>query len=78
MTVIEHDICRVRCGLLEVFDTDQSIYSTRGSFTGLLLDNGHCHQHGRAIDNIFVERFWWTDKYVDLYLQNTPTCQTYC
>jgi len=26
-------------------------------------------ERGRALDNIFVERLWWTVQYEDVYLQ---------
>jgi len=40
--------------------------------TGVLLDNGiaiSMDERGRALDNIFVERLWWTVQYEDVYLQ---------
>jgi putative transposase len=66
----------VRYGQPEIFNTDQGAQFTSAAFTGLL------HQHGIAIsmdgqgcwrDNIFVERFWRTIKYEEVYLHAYDT-----
>ena len=63
-------------GRPEIFNTDQGSLFTSDDFVGLLQD----HQiaiswdgKGRALDNIFVERFWRTLKYEDIYLRRYQT-----
>ncbi len=57
----------------EIFNTDQGVQFTSREFTSLLLD----HQiaismdgRGRALDNVFIERLWWSVKYEDIYLKD--------
>jgi len=57
-------------GKPEVFNTDQGVQFTAGTFTGYLetaeiqisMDG-----RGRALDNIFIERLWRSVKYEDVY-----------
>lgn len=63
-------------GKPQIFNTDQGSQFTSDDFVGLLQD----HQiaiswdgKGRALDNIFVERFWRTLKYEDVYLRRYQT-----
>jgi putative transposase len=68
-------------GKPEIFNTDQGSQFTSDDFVAVLQD----HQiaiswdgKGRALDNIFVERFWpvrrcGTLKYEDVYLRNYQT-----
>lgn len=59
-----------------IFNTDQGVQFTAGTFTGILeaaeiqisMDG-----RGRALDNIFVERLWRTVKYEDIYLKEYAT-----
>jgi len=61
-------------GRPEIFNTDQGSQFTAHDFTACLqaarvrisMDDGR----GRAFDNIFVERFWRTVKYEDIYLKD--------
>jgi putative transposase len=60
-------------GQPEIFNTDQGAQFTSRDFTTLLLD----HQiaismdgRGRALDNVFIERLWWSVKYEDIYLKD--------
>ena len=58
----------------EILNTDQGIQFTSDKWTKCLADNGvkiSMDGKGRAIDNIFIERFWRTYKYEYLYL-NSP------
>lgn len=58
----------------EILNTDQGIQFTADKWTTCLNDNGikiSMDGKGRAIDNIFIERFWRTYKYEYLYL-NSP------
>jgi putative transposase len=53
-----------------VFNTDQGAQFTSHKFTSLLQDNGiaiSMEGKGRAIDNVFIKRLWWTVKYADVY-----------
>lgn len=59
-------------GCPEIFNTDQGSQFTSDSFTGVLIDNNikiSMDGRGRYLDNIFIERLWWTVKYQYLYLR---------
>ncbi len=70
-----------RFGKPEIFNTDQGCQFTSAEFTGILESNGieiSMDGKGRALDNIFVERFWRTVKYDDIYLKGyvtVPECK---
>ena len=58
----------------DIFNTDQGTQFTSKLWTKAMIDNGvkiSMDGKGRAIDNIFIERFWKTYKYNYLYL-NAP------
>jgi putative transposase len=60
-----------RYGQPDIFNTDQGAQFTSEAFTDVLKQ--HTVQismdgRGRAQDNIFIERLWWTLKYQYLYL----------
>ena len=58
----------------EIFNTDQGTQFTSKVWTEALMDNGikiSMDGKGRAIDSVFIERFWKTYKYNYLYL-NAP------
>ena len=62
----------LRYGKPEIFNTDQGAQFTSEAFTSLLKSNGitiSMDGRGRAQDNIFIERFWWTLKYHYIYLR---------
>ncbi len=57
-------------GRPEVFNTDQGSQFTSGFFTGVLLAKEiaiSMDGRGRALDNVFIERLWWTVKYEEIY-----------
>lgn len=57
----------------EIFNTDQGSQFTSKDFTELLFARGiqiSMDSKGRAFDNIFIERFWRSVKYEDVYLNN--------
>jgi putative transposase len=59
-------------GKQEIFNSDQGAQFTSEAFTGVLIKNGitiSMDGRGRAMDNIFIERFWRTVKYEDIYLK---------
>jgi putative transposase len=59
-------------GAPEIVNTDQGSQFTSESFTSLLKQNGvriSMDSKGRAIDNIWIERFWRTLKYEHVYLR---------
>ena len=63
-------------GRPEIFNTDQGSQFTSAEFTGRVLASGAALSmdgRGRALDNIFVERFWRTVKYEDVYLKAYAT-----
>ena len=58
-------------GVPEIVNTDQGSQFTSQAFTGLLQEHGiriSMDGRGRALDNIFIERFWRTVKYENIYL----------
>lgn len=60
-------------GRPEIFNTDQGSQFTSEAFTGVLLDRDiaiSMDGRGRALDNVFIERLWWTVKYEEVY----PKC----
>jgi putative transposase len=62
-----------RYGTPEIFNTDQGSQFTSEDFTGVLKDHGiaiSMDGRGRAQDNIFIERLWWTLKYNYIYLRS--------
>jgi putative transposase len=56
-----------------IFNTDQGVQFTATDFTDI-LDQAHIQismdGRGRALDNIFIERFWRSLKYEDIYLHD--------
>ena len=60
----------------EIFNTDQGVQFTSGAFTDRLEKAGvkiSMDGRGRALDNIFVERLWWSLKYEHVYLHDYQT-----
>jgi putative transposase len=58
-------------GCPHIFNTDQGSQFTSAEFTGLLISNGiEVSMDGKGAwrDNVFVERFWRTIKYEEVYL----------
>jgi putative transposase len=63
-------------GIPAIFNTDQGCQFTSEAFTGTLEQYGiRISMDGvnRALDNIFVERFWRSLKYEDIYLNDYRT-----
>lgn len=61
-----------RYGTPKIFNTDQGSQFTSSDFTDVL--KAHRIQismdgKGRWVDNVFVERLWWSLKYEDVYLR---------
>ena len=57
----------------DIFNTDQGAQFTSADFTGRLEQAGirvSMDGRGRATDNIFVERLWWSVKYEEVYLHD--------
>lgn len=57
----------------EIFNTDQGCQFTSNEFTEILKNNNikiSMNSKGRAIDNIFIERFFRTLKQEDIYYKN--------
>ena len=66
----------MRYGSPEIFNTDQGSQFTSNEFTSLLegeMVRISMDGKGRALDNIYIERFWKTLKYEDLYLYRYDT-----
>jgi putative transposase len=59
-------------GKPEIFNTDQGAQFTSREFTGVLQENQiaiSMDGRGRALDNVFIERLWWSVKYEEVYLK---------
>jgi putative transposase len=62
----------LRRGKPEIFNTDQGAQFTSREFTGVLQENQiaiSMDGRGRALDNVFIERLWWSVKYEEVYLK---------
>ena len=62
----------------EIVNTDQGCQYTSKGFTEVLKKHGvaiSMDSRGRALDNIFIERFWRTFKYEFLYCHEFTTVQ---
>jgi putative transposase len=60
-------------GCPEIFNTDQGSQFTSEAFTSVLKSNRiriSMDGRGRCMDNIFIERLWWTVKYHYLHLHS--------
>lgn len=63
-------------GSPKIFNSDQGVQFTSQRFTGILISQGiqiSMDSKGRALDNIFVERFWRSLKYEDIYIKKYET-----
>jgi putative transposase len=59
-------------GKPQIFNTDQGSQFTSHAFLNPLISNDirvSMDSKGRALDNIFIERFWRTVKYEHIYLR---------
>ena len=59
-------------GSPQIFNTDQGAQFTSDDFTGRLLESNvrvSMDGKGRAIDNVFTERLWWSVKHEEVYLR---------
>lgn len=69
----------LRYGTPEIFNTDQGAQFTSPRFTSVLAARGSqisMDGRGRAIDNVWIERFWRSLKYEEVYLkeyEDVPT-----
>jgi len=66
-------------GIPEIFNTDQGAQFTSTGFISVLESNHvaiSMDGRGRCIDNIFVERLWWTLKHQYIYLNSFDTGKT--
>ena len=60
----------LQSGTPEIFNTDQGSQFTSSDFTSVLLEKDisiSMDGRGRALDNVFIERLWWTVKYEEVY-----------
>lgn len=70
--------CIELCGCPEILNTDQGSQFTSDDFVYRVLNNGiklSMDGKGRAIDNIYIERFWRTLKYEHIYIRPASTNQ---
>lgn len=71
ISALEEAIANYGCP--EIFNTDQGSQFTSEAFTSILKSNNikiSMDGRGRCMDNIFIERLWWTVKYHYLYLHS--------
>ncbi len=64
---LEHALTQ---GKPDIFNTDQGSQFTSSAFTGVLVNEKiaiSMDGRGRALDNVFIERLWWTVKYEKVY-----------
>ncbi len=57
-------------GRPEIFNTDQGSQFTSENFTSVLMEKKiaiSMDGRGRALDNVFIERLWWTVKHENIY-----------
>lgn len=62
----------IRFGKPDIFNTDQGSQFTSEAFTGILNKNNiriSMDGRGRWMDNVFIERLWWSVKYEEVYLK---------
>lgn len=60
----------------EISNSDQGSHFTSPKYTGLFTEANakiSMDHQGRALDNIFIERFWRTLKYEDVYIHHYET-----
>jgi len=63
----------------EIFNTDQGVQFTSRAFTSRLESWGiaiSMDGRGRALDNVFIERLWWSVKYEHVYLHDHSTVRS--
>jgi putative transposase len=63
----------------EIFNTDQGSQFTSRAFTSRLESWGvaiSMDGRGRALDNVFIERLWWSVKYEWIYLHEFATAHS--
>jgi len=66
----------LRRGRPAIFNSDQGTQFTSQAFTCVLEEHGiaiSMDGRGRALDNVFIERLWWSVKYEDVYLRAYET-----
>lgn len=83
-TTLEKDFCisaaekAYSIGKPEIFNTDQGSQFTSLEFVKVIKENGSqmsMDGRGRAMDNIFTERFWRSIKYENIYLKDYVTVE---
>ena len=63
----------------KIFNTDQGVQFTSRVFTSRLEAAGvtiSMDGKGRALDNVFIERLWWSVKYEHVYLHDHRTVRS--
>jgi putative transposase len=66
----------LRYGSPEIWNTDQGSQFTSDRMTGRVLETGaqiSMDGRGRALDNVFTERIWWSVKYENVYPKDYQT-----
>ena len=75
LDALHHALCKATP---TIFNTDQGAQFTANAFTETVEAAGcamSMNSVGRAIDNIYIERFWRSVKYEDVYQKLYPTAK---
>ena len=75
LDALHHALCKATP---TIFNTDQGVQFTANAFTDTVEAAGSAMSMdgvGRAIDNIYIERFWRSIKYEDVYQKLYPTAK---
>ena len=75
LDALHHALCKATP---TIFNTDQGVQFTANAFTDTVEAAGcamSMNSVGRAIDNIYIERFWRSVKYEDVYQKLYPTAK---
>jgi putative transposase len=65
-------LLNLRHGKPEILNTDQGSQFTSKTFSSYVVKQEICLSmdgKGRCIDNVFIERLWWSVKYEDVYIK---------
>jgi len=74
--VLETSRRALEAAVPQIMNSDQGSHFTSPKYTGIFLEAGSkisMDHRGRAYDNIFIERFWRTVKYENIYPQEYDT-----
>ncbi|KXJ04747.1 Transposase for insertion sequence element IS904 [Exaiptasia diaphana] len=68
----------LRIAVPKIFNSDQGSQFTAQAFVKTVEDSGAAMSmdgRGRMLDNVFIERLWWSLKYEDVYIRDYATVE---